>query len=98
MPDMDRVSDMEKKLKECELATDGLERELDRMRKIRGDMISLFGYYGSPEWYDDREGALPEGTAAGVLSEDSVYDLITRLRDTAFDMLETATDILKNRL
>ena len=46
----------------------------------------------------DRETALPPGTAAGVLSEDAVYDAITALRDEAFRMLELATDILKNRI
>ena len=35
---------------------------------------------------------------AGVLSEDSVYDQITEVRDAAIQMLELATDILKNRI
>ena len=51
--------------------------------------------YGSEDWYADRDMELPEGVKAGVLSEDSVYDAITDLRDAAFQMLELGTDILK---
>ena len=61
-------------------------------------MIELFKYYGSEAWYEDREGKVPEGVKAGVLSEDLVYDAITNVRDTSFHMLELATDILKNRI
>ena len=32
------------------------------------------------------------------LSEDLIYDEIIKLRENAFEMLESATDILKNRI
>ena len=70
----------------------------NRLDAVRDGMIRLFAYYGSEDWYEDREGPLPERFAAGVLSEDAVYDQITLVRDAAIRMLETATDILKNRL
>ena len=93
-----RITEMEGYLNECTEATEGLTAQLDRMEELRGHMTSLFEYYGSEDWYEDREGELPEDVAAGVLSEDLVYDQIMAARDAAFQMLELATDILKNRV
>ena len=96
--DIERISEMEGYLRECTEASEALNRELDRMEQIRDHMIRLFRYYGSEEWDLDREGDLPEGVPAGVLSEDLVFDQITDIRDAAFRMMETGTDILKNRI
>ena len=96
--DLQRIREMEKILNECTAATADLEKQLDRMEQLKDPMTRLFAYYGSEQWYEDREGELPEGTPAGVLSEDAVYDQITAVRDAAFRMLETATDILKTRI
>ncbi len=89
---------MEAALDECREATAALNARLDDMDALRERMIALFRYYGSEAWYADRAAELPEGTKAGVLSEDLVYDEITAVRDAAFHMLELATDILKNRI
>ena len=98
MADLKRIKAMETSLDECVAATSQLREALERMDRAREPMIKLFQYYGSEYWYEDREGELPEDTRAGVLSEDLVYDAITDLRDTAFQMLEQAADILKNRI
>ena len=89
---------MESYLNECTAATSDLTEQLDRMEDLRDHMTALFSYYGSEEWYTDRDLELPENIPAGVLSEDLVYDQITAVRDAAFQMLELATDILKNRI
>ena len=96
--DIERIREMEGYLNECAAVTAGLTEQLDRTDAVREDMIRLFSYYGSEAWYEDREGELPADVQAGVLSEDAVYDRITEIRDAAFRMLETATDILKNRI
>lgn len=96
--DIERIREMEGYLNECAAVTAGLKEQLDRTDAVREDMIRLFSYYGSEAWYEDREGELPADVPAGVLSEDAVYDRITEIRDAAFRMLETATDILKNRV
>ena len=96
--DIERIREMEGYLNECAAVTAGLTEQLDRTDAVREDMIRLFSYYGSDAWYEDREGELPADVPAGVLSEDAVYDRITEIRDAAFRMLETATDILKNRI
>ena len=95
---VDRVREMEYLLDKCMPAIEGLERELNRMDKLGDDMKRLFDYYGSDAWYEDRDGELPDGIKAGVLSEDSVYDAITGVRDAAIRMIELAADILKNRI
>lgn len=96
--DLDRIREMEGYLNSITEATAGLSGELDRMESLLDDMDRLFDYYGSSEWFDDREGELPEGVAAGVLSEDLAYDQFLEIRDASFRMLELATEILKNRL
>ena len=96
--DLGRIEAMEARLDACTAATAALDRELERMEALKEDMQALFGYYGSEDWFEDREAELPEGTKAGVLSEDAVYDEIDELRGAAFRMLELAADILKNRI
>ena len=96
--DVQRVTQMEEALNECAAATAALSEQLDRMEALGPRMAGLFAYYGSADWYEDRDGELPEGVAAGVLSEDAVYDEITAARAAAIHMLELATDILKNRI
>lgn len=95
---VERIREMEGYLNECAAATEGLTEQLERTDALREHMIRLFRYYGSSEWYEDREGELPADMPAGVLSEDAVYDRITEIRDAAYHMLELATDILKNRI
>ena len=95
---LQRIAGMEAILEEAERLNAGLEAQLEALDGARGRLAGLFEYYGSDEWFDDRESDLPEGTKAGVLSEDLVYDQITTLRDSCYRMLELATDILKNVL
>ena len=94
-PELDRISRMESNLDEVTTLTTRLQEQLDELQSIREHAKALFQYYGSEDWHADRDITLPEGFKAGVLSEDSVYDAITDLRDTAFTMLELGTDILK---
>ena len=93
-----RIEEMESCLEECRQVNAEVALTLQRLEETRENMKRLFDYYGSEEWYEDRDSDLPEGTKAGVLSEDLVYDEIVKLRDNAFEMLESATDILKNRI
>lgn len=95
---IERIEEMERILNECNEATSTLAERLGRMDELREPMMRLFQYYGSQQWYDDREAQLPAHVRAGVLSEDLPYNAIVELRETAFHMLELATDILKNRL
>ena len=50
------------------------------------DLRELTDYYESPLWREDFEadeqGLLPQGLKRGVLSEDGLYNLLDRLRET----------------
>jgi hypothetical protein len=94
----DRVGRMEAALDRSIAATAALGRALDEMEALREEMTALFAYYGSADWFADRELPLPPGIRAGVLSEDLVYDEITDLRGEAFRMLTLATEILRDRI
>lgn len=93
-----RIARMEDALDRSIAATDALGRALDEMEALREEMGALFRYYGSEDWFADRELTLPPETKAGVLSEDLVYDEISALRNEAFRMLTLATEILRDRL
>ena len=93
--ELDRIARMESHLDDVTTLTTKLQAQLDAMKAAESHAKALFSYYGSEDWHADRDLTLPEGFKAGVLSEDSVYDAITDLRDAAFDMLELGTDILK---
>ncbi|MBQ3791845.1 MAG: DUF4298 domain-containing protein [Clostridia bacterium] len=86
---------MEKIFNEISGITEEMTALLSRMEEGKESVSRLFRYYGSDEWFEDREGDLPEGIPAGVLSEDGVYDLLTLLREESFRMIENATDYLK---
>jgi len=93
--ELDRIARMESYLNDVTTLTTKLQEQLDAMKAAESHAKELFSYYGSEDWHADRDLTLPEGFKAGVLSEDSVYDAITELRDAAFDMLELGTVILK---
>ena len=95
MDNIDRINEMEAILDECRQAIDNLQGSLETMDQLKERLGRLFAYYGSEEWYEDRERELPPGVKAGVLSEDLIYDLIMDTRDTSFEMLELGTDLLK---
>ena len=95
---LERIRENEDYLRACTEGTAELDAALDKMEALKEPMTKLFRYYGSADWYEDREKPLPEDLSAGVLSEDLVYDEITAARDAALRMLEIATDILKNRI
>ena len=93
--DIRRIEEMENRLNGLAAAVKDLDARVGRMERQVGPMRALFGYYGSEAWYEDREGELPEGVAAGVLSEDLVYDQITAVRELAIRMLELSTELLR---
>ena len=93
-----RIEKMEAYLEECTRLNTELSLQLEKLEEAKKGLSELFSYYGSKKWYADREGELPQGFKAGVLSEDLIYDEIIKLRENAFEMLESATDILKNRI
>ncbi|MCR5794312.1 MAG: DUF4298 domain-containing protein [Solobacterium sp.] len=95
---IDRIKTMEGYLNECKASSADLAQQVGRMEGLHEPMKKLFAYYGSEDWFEDRDEEIPADVPAGVLSEDAVYTLVEEVRETAIRMLELSTDILKNRI
>ena len=94
-----RIKEMEEVFDQASVALLGFEQDLDDFEAAQPAIAQLAAYYGSEEWFEDREaseaGLLPEDLARGVLGEDLPYDLLIDYRDLAIRMLELATRMLK---
>ncbi len=99
---VERVSRYEALLNEAQDALSVYEAALERFAEVQKKIAELDTYYGSKEWREDFEasetGKLPADLPCGVLSEDSVWNLLERNRElieetkTRFVTPETAKD------
>lgn len=80
MKQIDRIAEMERCLDASTEAVNQLSEALNAYEQNRKSLKKLFDYYGSTNWMKDFEadeaGKLPHELKRGVLSEDTVYDLI----------------------
>ena len=94
-----RVREMEEAFDQSAVAILGLQQDLDDFEAAQPAITRLAAYYGSEEWFEDREadeaGELPSDLVRGVLGEDLPYDLLVDYHDLAIRMLEIATKALK---
>ena len=81
MKQIERIEKMERYLDESAEAVRALSEALERYEAVQSSLKKLSDYYGSTLWIkdfeDDEEGKLPIDLKRGVLSEDTVYDLLT---------------------
>ncbi len=99
---VERVIRYEALLNEAQDALSVYEAALERFAEVQKKIAELDTYYGSKEWREDFEasetGKLPADLPCGVLSEDSVWNLLERNRElieetkTRFVTPETAQD------
>ena len=98
IPGLERIIIAEAAFDRVAAAHRQLEEALDGFDDVLDDLDLVSDYYGSPEWFDDREedekGELPQDLKRGILSEDLPYDELIELRSLALRMLEIATDTL----
>ena len=94
-----RISEMEEALDAQTALLDQLSAAIDTYKAGMGRLRRLEEYYGSEEWFSDREadenGELPDGLKRGVLSEDIPYELLIDTRELALRMVETGASILR---
>lgn len=96
---VERIKRMEKALNEVRDAanqlSDAIATQVDALDSLR----SLSAYYGSQDWYKDREaderGRLPEDLERGVLGEDLPYEALLDSREAALAALEVAAATLR---
>lgn len=82
---LERISEMERRLDLIKEAVANLELALDRYAEVQGEIELLDRYYGSEEWRrdfeDDAAGKLPKTLKRGVLSEDGAWNALNDARD-----------------
>ena len=99
MTQIERITEMEKRLNEARAVLDAFSEALSAYADVQEELRILASYYEGDQWRadfeDDEAGKLPEDLTRGVLTEDAVYDLLTDNRELLTEMLETAADITK---
>lgn len=82
MEQIERIQYYEGILDEANKAISDLSKAIEQYEIVREKIIELEAYYVSNTWRrdyeDDAVGKLPADLKRGVLSEDAVYDLLTR--------------------
>ena len=85
MNQTERIEQMERCLDRAETAVKAAEAALEQLEAVKDDVRRLADYYGSALWRkdfeDDEAGLLPPGLKRGVLSEDAVWNVLTRFRE-----------------
>ena len=81
---MGRIEENEKRLDELNSIVISLDKHLDDFEDTIHEYYSLNEYYGSKNWFKDKEdfekGKI-KNIKAGVLSEDAVWDLNEKTKD-----------------
>jgi len=93
--DKNRIEKMEEYLRITNLNIKELKKSINKFKKNKKKTYELSNYYGSNEWYTDREN-FDNSIKAGVLNEDIPYDTLLELHSLAIDLITLGTDILKN--
>lgn len=102
MKQIERIEKMEKCLDESVKAIRDLSDALERYEASFASLKKLSDYYGSTLWMkdfeDDEAGKLPEGLKRGVLSEDTVYDLLTDHHELVLRMSRAVTNSINGKM
>ena len=92
MTQMDRIRRMEQYLDHSNAAIQNLNTALDSYVAAQNHIHALAGYYDGGAWREDYEadeaGMLPADLKRGVLSQDSLYDLLSDNRELLIRMTE----------
>jgi hypothetical protein len=81
MEQIERIKQMELRMRRAAKAVMELSVALDNYEVAQEDIEALEDYYGSEEWKrdfaDDEAGLLPKDLKRGVLSEDGIWNLLS---------------------
>ena len=101
METIERIQHYEQLLDSVTPVLKDLEDALDRFDGVQEAVQELSAYYGSEEWHEDLAeddaGRLPKDLKRGVLSEDGIYDVLNDHYTMTIRLLDTVSNILKNR-
>mgnify|MGYP000844313325 FL=1 len=101
MSQLKRIQDMEEHLNKYAQTLAAAQSALAELEASQKNYIQLRDYYTSQVFFDDLEFSnrpdFPENVACGVLSEDAVYDLMGEHFETALQLLDLSSAMLKER-
>ena len=96
---LERITLMEKYLDEAKITLKAYSESLRTYREIQTKLRELAEYYSGDDWRkdfeDDEAGKLPHELKRGVLSEDSVYDVLSENTELQAETLETMAELLR---
>lgn len=96
---IERIEAMEAALGKVTEATEQLSEAIATQVDALDALRELSSYYGSQEWYRDREadekGKLPADLSRGVLGEDLPYEALVDAREAALAALELSAALLR---
>ena len=102
MTQIERITEMEKRLNRCTAAVAALNAALTEYQASLGDMRKLGDYLIGKNWIRDFEadeaGLLPADLPRGVLTEDGIYDLLVDDRDVQIALSKTLTAVIRSGL
>lgn len=82
MKQIERIQYYEKILDEANKAVSDLSKAIEQYEIVKEKIVELEAYYESNTWRrdyeDDESGKLPADLKRGVLSQDAVYDMLTK--------------------
>ena len=101
MEQLERIQKMEGCLNKYAQVLADAQKALDQLERCQSDYIQLRDYYTGQNFFDDlaysNSPEYPENIACGVLSEDAVYDLMGDHFETAINLLDLSSAMLKER-
>lgn len=87
------ITEMENILNETDSLISEMEILIQKWKKNQSDFALLMNYYGSENWYKDREnddeGIIPQDLPRGVLSEDAVHNTFGNRREISIQLIKT---------
>ena len=90
-----RITKNEERLDSLTQCIKSLKKSLESFKKNKKNQILLNDYYGSKEWFkdkDDFENGKISNIKAGVLSEDAVWNMNEEVRDLIDEMKNIIKD------
>jgi len=88
---IDRITKNEERLDIINECIKEMKTALSNMKSIQKDLSLLNKYYGSKNWFKDKEayeqGKIPK-IKAGVLSEDAIWNMNEEYKDLIMEMKE----------
>lgn len=98
---VERIIENEKKFDEVISVVNNLELSLNSFENIKETIDDLNKYYGSNEWFIDKENlenGKIDNVKNGILSEDGFWNVYVDIKELAKRMNKISNEILNNKM